>query len=185
MTKANHHPPISTHLHTDRAPCVLPATPLPRGTLWLRRSGPGRLYGGVTGVQRLAPMTDGCSNASKDSTTNNLRRTPSTRAFYVCNSNIFKSTWNLGKQQKHTETTKCSGIGLQWPIILSFRFCSNCIYRTTPPTLMYPIPPLCVLYALIAHYPIPRISPIQSLPLMETLCNCWGGGDVSCLEYLR
>ena len=41
------HPSVSIHLHTDCAPGVLPATPLPHGIPWLQQDGPGQFYGGV------------------------------------------------------------------------------------------------------------------------------------------
>ena len=54
---------------------------------------------------------------------------------------------------------KCSGIGLQSPILLSFPFLSGSIYRTMPPTL-------CILYLLL----------IQSIPLMENIVQLLGWG---------
>ena len=122
------------------------------------------LYGGV--LRGSMPCYSvWCRNTSKEK--NNLRQTCSTRVFQVCNSRIIQSCLEI---REATEIRKCSGFGLQSPILLSFPFLSDSIYRTIQPTLT-----VCILYLPL----------IQSLPLMENIVQLLGWGWCSVFGIAR
>ena len=91
-----------------------------------------------------------------------------TSVLRVCQKNIFESVWQSDFKKTHHITKQnsaqelaCTGIP-PYPFSLFDMFDSIC--RTIRPTLVYPpIPPLCVLYALIASYPSYLTYPMSSI----------------------
>ena len=158
------HPSVSTHLHTDGAPGVLPATPLPHGIPWLRQDGPGQFYGGVIG---------GSMDCIRWLIQQYLQRVKTIlyENIYTLLSRLcikyLQICLEIRRQQKQHSAQK-------FACILSFQFLSGSICQTIPPTAVYPIPlyvrPIC------PYYPIPRILSIQFLPLMENIVQLLGCG---------
>ena len=113
------------------------------------------------------------SNPSKEKTVLSEKHS----RFYTClsSSQLKYVQIYIWKFWEAIESTKCSGIVLQWPTIVTFfPFRSDLIPQTVPPTLLYPILPLCVLYA---HITLSLVSyPSNLLLLMESILEPLGWG---------